>query len=144
MPLEVFRYITFNVIYRDHNVLNQFYFILILTAQTFCSTSVSRMQSVLLDVDMIIHVRFSMEDLCSFSFNSCDPGSAALPSNIKYFGSARTDEVYEEEEDDYNQQTEPVASSYLASSQVTPRKSKAQSGAVANGHGTFCLFYLSG
>ncbi|XP_062847089.1 protein Jumonji isoform X2 [Trichomycterus rosablanca] len=72
------------------------------------------------------------EDFLTFL---CLRGSAALPSNMKYFGSARAEEADEEEEDDDNQLTEQVASNSLTSSQVTPRKNKAQSGVVANGHG---------
>ncbi|XP_060777338.1 protein Jumonji isoform X3 [Neoarius graeffei] len=75
------------------------------------------------------------EDFLTFL---CLRGSAALPSNMKYFGSARDDENAdegEEEEEEENEQKKPSASNITASCQVTPRKSKAPSRAVANGNG---------
>lgn len=81
-----------------------------------------------------------------------EPGSAALPSKMKYFGSAHdnedADEVEEEdeEEEEGEEETErkkPFASSITTSCQVTPRKSKAASRVIANGNGTFSPFFSS-
>lgn len=74
------------------------------------------------------------------------PGSAALPSNMKYFGSAHDDEdadEEEEEEEEENERKKPSASNITTSCQVTPRKSKAPSRVITNGNGIFSpfLFY---
>uniref|UniRef100_A0A8B9JXM0 Jumonji, AT rich interactive domain 2a n=1 Tax=Astyanax mexicanus TaxID=7994 RepID=A0A8B9JXM0_ASTMX len=72
------------------------------------------------------------EDFLTFL---CLRGSAALPSNMKYFGSAQDDEDAEEEEEDEDEvQKEPAASVASTSCQASPRKSKAPSRVVANGH----------
>ncbi|KAL6489295.1 hypothetical protein MHYP_G00030360 [Metynnis hypsauchen] len=72
------------------------------------------------------------EDFLTFL---CLRGSAALPSNMKYFGSAQDDEdAEEEEEDEDEEQKEPAACSASTSCQASPRKSKASSRVVANGH----------
>lgn len=63
------------------------------------------------------------------------PGSAALPSNIAYFGSAKDDEDVDEEEEE--EEEEDSACSASASCQSTPRKSKGPSKCIANGHGTY-------
>uniref|UniRef100_A0AAR2KWN5 Jumonji, AT rich interactive domain 2a n=1 Tax=Pygocentrus nattereri TaxID=42514 RepID=A0AAR2KWN5_PYGNA len=75
------------------------------------------------------------EDFLTFL---CLRGSAALPSNMKYFGSAQDDEdAEEEEEDEDEEQKEPAACSASTSCQASPRKSKASSRVIANGHGNF-------
>ncbi|XP_072536471.1 protein Jumonji [Salminus brasiliensis] len=72
------------------------------------------------------------EDFLTFL---CLRGSAALPSNMKYFGSAQDDEdAEEEEEDEDEEQEEPAACSASTSCQASPRKSKAPSRVVTNGH----------
>ncbi|KAI5105780.1 protein Jumonji [Silurus meridionalis] len=75
------------------------------------------------------------EDFLTFL---CLRGSAALPSNMKYFGSAHdhedTEEEEEEEEEEENERKKPSVSNITASCQVTPRKSKALSRVVANGN----------
>lgn len=60
-------------------------------------------------------------------------GSAALPSNMTYFGSAKDDDDLDEEEDE----EEDSASNATASCQSTPRKSKGPNKCIANGHGTY-------
>lgn len=82
-------------------------------------------------------------DLTSVCFlSSSAPGSSALPSNMKYFGSAHEDEdadeeEEEEEEEEENEQKKPSASNITASCQATPRRSKAPSRVITNGNGTF-------
>lgn len=63
-------------------------------------------------------------------------GSAALPSNMAYFGSAKDDEDDEDEEED-EEEEEDSASNAPASCQSTPRKSKGHNKCIANGHGTY-------
>ncbi|XP_016138947.1 protein Jumonji-like isoform X1 [Sinocyclocheilus grahami] len=65
------------------------------------------------------------EDFLTFL---CLRGSAALPSNMTYFGSAKDDEDVDEEEE------EDSASNVTASCQSTPRKSKGPNKCIANGH----------
>uniref|UniRef100_A0A4W4GCM3 Protein Jumonji n=1 Tax=Electrophorus electricus TaxID=8005 RepID=A0A4W4GCM3_ELEEL len=72
------------------------------------------------------------EDFLTFL---CLRGSAALPSNMKYFGTAQDDEDADEEEED-EEQRETAAASAPASCHMTPRKSKAPGRIIANGHGT--------
>uniref|UniRef100_A0A8C1SV64 Jumonji, AT rich interactive domain 2a n=1 Tax=Cyprinus carpio TaxID=7962 RepID=A0A8C1SV64_CYPCA len=67
------------------------------------------------------------EDFLTFL---CLRGSAALPSNMTYFGSAKDDEDLDEEEDE----EEDSASNATASCQSTPRKSKGPNKCIANGH----------
>ncbi|XP_073702715.1 protein Jumonji isoform X2 [Garra rufa] len=67
------------------------------------------------------------EDFLTFL---CLRGSAALPSNMTYFGSAKDDEDVDEEEDE----EEDCASNAPASCQSTPRKSKGPNKCIANGH----------
>ncbi|XP_051720305.1 protein Jumonji isoform X2 [Ctenopharyngodon idella] len=67
------------------------------------------------------------EDFLTFL---CLRGSAALPSNMTYFGSAKDDEDVDEEEDE----EEDSASNAPASCQSTPRKSKGPNKCIANGH----------
>lgn len=87
-----------------------------------------------------------LEPLCSFCFlSSPGPGSAALPSNIKYFGSAHDNEDADEEEEEAeeeeeNERKKPSASNITTSCQVTPRKSKASSRVITNGNGTLTFF----
>ncbi|XP_060726886.1 protein Jumonji isoform X1 [Tachysurus vachellii] len=78
------------------------------------------------------------EDFLTFL---CLRGSSALPSNMKYFGSAHENEDAdeeekedEEEEEDENERKKPSATNITASCQVTPRKSKASSRVIANGN----------
>ncbi|KAK3551422.1 hypothetical protein QTP70_017307 [Hemibagrus guttatus] len=76
------------------------------------------------------------EDFLTFL---CLRGSSALPSNMKYFGSAHEDEdadeeEEEEEEEEENERKKPSASNITASCQVTPRRSKAPSRVIANGN----------
>ncbi|XP_076826321.1 protein Jumonji isoform X2 [Brachyhypopomus gauderio] len=70
------------------------------------------------------------EDFLTFL---CLRGSAALPSNMKYFGTAQGDEDADEEEED-EEQRELAAGSAPASCHTTPRKSKAPGRITANGH----------
>uniref|UniRef100_A0A4W4G952 Protein Jumonji n=1 Tax=Electrophorus electricus TaxID=8005 RepID=A0A4W4G952_ELEEL len=70
------------------------------------------------------------EDFLTFL---CLRGSAALPSNMKYFGTAQDDEDADEEEED-EEQRETAAASAPASCHMTPRKSKAPGRIIANGH----------
>uniref|UniRef100_A0A8C1FEP2 Jumonji and AT-rich interaction domain containing 2 n=1 Tax=Cyprinus carpio carpio TaxID=630221 RepID=A0A8C1FEP2_CYPCA len=67
------------------------------------------------------------EDFLTFL---CLRGSAALPSNMTYFGSAKDDEDLDEEEDE----EEDSASNATASCQSTPRKSKGPNKCIVNGH----------
>ncbi|XP_016387618.1 protein Jumonji-like isoform X3 [Sinocyclocheilus rhinocerous] len=69
------------------------------------------------------------EDFLTFL---CLRGSAALPSNMTYFGSAKDDEDVDEEEDE--EEEEDGASNATASCQSTPRKSKGPNKCIANGH----------
>ncbi|XP_067264959.1 protein Jumonji isoform X2 [Chanodichthys erythropterus] len=69
------------------------------------------------------------EDFLTFL---CLRGSAALPSNMTYFGSAKDDEDVDEEEDE--EEEEDSASNAPASCQSTPRKSKGPNKCIANGH----------
>ncbi|TSL82462.1 Protein Jumonji [Bagarius yarrelli] len=82
------------------------------------------------------------EDFLTFL---CLRGSSALPSNMKYFGSAHDDEDAneeeeeeeeneEEEEEEESERKKPSASTITASCQVTPRRSKAPSRVLANGN----------
>ncbi|XP_066539028.1 protein Jumonji [Hoplias malabaricus] len=72
------------------------------------------------------------EDFLTFL---CLRGSPALPSNMKYFGSAQDDEDAEEEEEDEDiELKELVACRASTSCQTSPRKSKSSSRVVANGH----------
>ncbi|XP_058254533.1 protein Jumonji isoform X3 [Hemibagrus wyckioides] len=76
------------------------------------------------------------EDFLTFL---CLRGSSALPSNMKYFGSAHEDEdadeeEEEEEEEEENERKKQSASNITASCQVTPRRSKAPSRVIANGN----------
>ncbi|XP_077068691.1 protein Jumonji isoform X3 [Siphateles boraxobius] len=64
------------------------------------------------------------EDFLTFL---CLRGSAALPSSMAYFGSAKDDEDVDEEEDE-----EEDTASYAC--QSTPRKSKGHNKCIANGH----------
>ncbi|XP_067304765.1 protein Jumonji isoform X2 [Pseudorasbora parva] len=58
--------------------------------------------------------------------------SAALPSNMTYFGSAKDDEDVDEEEDE--EEEEYCASNAAASCQSTPCKSKGPNKCITNGH----------
>lgn len=69
------------------------------------------------------------EDFLTFL---CLRGSAALPSNMAYFGSAKDDEDVDEEEDE--EEEEDSARNASASCQSTPRKSRGPSKCIANGH----------
>uniref|UniRef100_A0A671LZM3 Protein Jumonji-like n=1 Tax=Sinocyclocheilus anshuiensis TaxID=1608454 RepID=A0A671LZM3_9TELE len=69
------------------------------------------------------------EDFLTFL---CLRGSAALPSNMPYFGSAKDDEDVDEEEDE--EEEEDSASNATASCQSTPRKSKGPNKCIANSH----------
>ncbi|KAF5899988.1 protein Jumonji-like isoform X1, partial [Clarias magur] len=79
------------------------------------------------------------EDFLTFL---CLRGSAALPSNMKYFGSAHDEDADEEEEEEgdeeeqveENERKKASPSNITASCQVTPRKSKASSRVVTNGN----------
>lgn len=87
--------------------------------------------------------------------SSPGPGSAALPSSMKYFGSEHddedADEEEEEEEEEENERKKPSASNITTSCQVSPRKTKAPSRVITNGngifstswhHGCFFIYYL--
>lgn len=69
------------------------------------------------------------EDFLTFL---CLRGSAALPSNMAYFGSAKDDEDVDEEEDE--EEEEDSARNASASCQSTPRKNRGPSKCIANGH----------
>ncbi|KAI7806896.1 protein Jumonji isoform X1 [Triplophysa rosa] len=69
------------------------------------------------------------EDFLTFL---CLRGSAALPSNIAYFGSAKDEEDVDEEEEE--EEEEDSVCSASASCQSTPRKSRGPSKCNANGH----------
>ncbi|XP_026083078.1 protein Jumonji-like isoform X2 [Carassius auratus] len=69
------------------------------------------------------------EDFLTFL---CLRGSAALPSNMTYFGSAKDDEDLDEEEDE--EEEEDSASNATSSCQSTPRRSKGPNKCIANGH----------
>ncbi|XP_051999847.1 protein Jumonji isoform X2 [Xyrauchen texanus] len=69
------------------------------------------------------------EDFLTFL---CLRDSAALPSNMTYFGSAKDDEDVDYEEDEEDE--EDIACSSPTSLQSTPRKSKALNKCIANGH----------
>ncbi|GAA6102367.1 protein Jumonji isoform X2 [Tachysurus ichikawai] len=78
------------------------------------------------------------EDFLTFL---CLRGSSALPSNMKYFGSAHENEDAdeeekedEEEEEEENERKKPSATNVTVSCQVTPRKTKASSRVIANGN----------
>lgn len=79
-----------------------------------------------------------------YFLSSSTLGSAALPSNMKYFGSAHADEdadeEEEEEEEEENERKKPSVSNITASCQVTSRRSKAPGKVLANGDGTIAFF----